>query len=311
MWAVAVVAGIVVLAVAASQAKSVPSDKDFEAALKKLEAKPEDPDANQTVARYMSFVQEKFKEALPYAEKSKDKLLASVLAAEAKDDQNKFTSVEIGDAWLKAGDKAGALKPLYRDRSVWWYGRGWEQGLSADPVWGDQLRAKLELLQAIPVKPAYVPGQPKGWKLWGGTFLGQKYAKTGRRSAALSGGLNKNKGGEGTQFEGTWYPVPANAKGKMFVFSAFVLADRTDTAGDTIFLNVQDQAGTPLVEKGISFAPDQPYWRRYVYMDTMPANAARFRVLINGPSEQGMVYVDDIILVVDGQNILPNGSFEN
>lgn len=291
------------------QSRGLPTEKQFKDALAKIAAKPDDKTANKTAAHYLAFVADDFAQAEQFAIIG-DPLLAGAITEEKKYDNNKFTAVEIGDAWLKAGDKAGSLKPAYRDRAIYWYGRGWEAGLNEDPVWGDKLRTRLELLQMSPVKQAYMAGNMKGWTLWGGAFIGLKYARSGRRSAALSNGLNKAKEASGTQVEGAYHPVPAAARGKPFVLTAWVLTDKTDLAGNAIQLNIVDGAGVNLHERSIPLATDQPYWKKYVYTNMMPATAAKFRIVINSRTESGMVYVDDISFIADDKDILPNGSFE-
>ena len=313
LMTVALAGAIALLVGAAFQQKSpLPSEKDFLDAQKKLAGSPDDKADNTTVGRYFGFVLGDFEKAEPFVLKGNDKGLATLIAEEKKDDKNKFTASEIADKWLKEGDKAGNLKPVYRDRAIYWYGIGWERGLSSDPGLSDVVRKRLELLQASPVKQAYQTGPVKGWKFWGGTFIGLKYVRSGKRSLAVAHGLHKARAASNTLLEGTYQAVPATAKGKPFVLTVWALADGTDTAGDSVQLQVADAAGAVILDKVIPMGQDEPYWKRYAVKDAMPEGAARFRLLIHGQSEKGMLYLDDFSLVSDGkENILQNGSFED
>ena len=251
-------AAIVLVAMGVLSAKQSVSDGDYERALKKLKTLPDDPDANSVVGKYLAFVRGDWDAAGPFLMKGKDKLIRELLAIEAALGQTAYDRVEMGDKWLKAAEAAGTMKPYFKDRSLQWYGRGWEQGL--DDFWKDTLRAKLEKTQSSG-GAAFSSGAAKNWTMWGGAGIGQKYAHSGRRSAALSQRMNKNKSASNTQAEGKWIPIPAALRGKGFMLSFWALSDNTEAGGD----NVQFQVADPInnvIDQVIPIATDQPYWKK-------------------------------------------------
>ena len=297
-------AGAVALLVGATfQSKPLPTKKELDAALKKLTTDANDPDANTTVGRYYAFVEGEWDKAVPFILHGKDKGMIAMIAEEQKDDGNKYTAVEIGDKWLKAGDSAGALKPYFRDRAIAWYGKGWDAGLKTEPVWGDKLRAKMQLLQALQLKPEWNQAKTAGWTYANVSGVGLKYAKTGRKSAYMS---NPNKGE--TLIRSARVAAPA---GKMFEMTAWVLTDGTDAFNDQIVFTAFNNGGQSVYQKIIQFIPDTPYWKKIVIADVFPASAVSFDVAMSSGSTKGGVYIDDVSVKVDDKELIQNGSFEN
>lgn len=296
---VALAGAIVLLVGAVFQQKPLPTEKDLDAALKKLATDANDLDANTTVGRYYAFVQDEWDKAVPFILHGKDKGMIAMIAEEQKDDGNKFTAAEIGDKWLKAGDSAGAMKPYYRDRAVVWYGRGWEAGLNQDPVWGDKLRARLELIQTVAAggKGSRV-GKIPSWNLQVAE-VGSKYARRGTQSVKIVKDAYL-----------TSDITPAKIGGKDFILTAYVLTDKNNST-DPMFIKAFDQNGASVYEKFMDTLPDQPYWHRIQWKDKFPVTASRFQVGFHSRSNNtGAMWVDTASLNVDGVEQLKNPSFE-
>jgi hypothetical protein len=291
----AVIAGLIII-IAAAQAKMLPSDKDADAALKKLALTPDDVDANTVVGRYLAFVKEDWDKAVPYIVKGKDKPLIAMIDEEKKDDANKFTATEIGDKWLKAGDSAGTMKPYYRDRAIDWYGKGWERGTKDDPVWGDALRKRLETLQSTVGGKGSRAGKVPGWNLTV-SEIGLKYVRRGSQSIKLV---------PNSFTISDLYPAKP---GKDFVLTGWALTDGNN-AVDAMSVKAFDAAGSTVLEQFMNIPPDQPYWKKIVMNSTFPANAAKFQVGLHTRSNKGATWIDTASLTVDGVEQLKNPSFE-
>jgi hypothetical protein len=104
-------------------------------------------------------------------------------------------------------------------------------------------------------------------------------------------------------------PTPAKP-GQKCEFSAWVFSDGTDGGGDKFFFNVQDGTGKFLAQAEPLINPDTPIWRRVLWSVELPAGTARLGVSVMLNSTKGFIWVDDISILLDGQEALKGGTFE-
>lgn len=303
MWELAAITGAILLLMA-MQAKPLPTEKDAEAALKKLATAPDDPEANTVMTRYMAFVKGDWTAAAMYAPKGKDKTLAALIVEEGAMPAAP-SGTEMGgmaDKWLKGGDQAGALKPYFRDRAVDWYGKAWET--VPDDFYKIGLRPRLAALQTLAgAARDSRSGKLTGWNITGGGDIGLKYAKDGRQSIRLA---NTAKTGTSQLQSDVQVPQP----GKDFELSFWALTDGTDGVNDNLAMTAHDAAGTLLYEDHTAVGKDLPFWKKYVKKGTFPKTAARFSLLFVMSSTAGNVWIDGISVKVDGKELVKNWSFE-
>ncbi len=302
--------GLAGVAALLTPAAALPSEADYKKALEKLQATPEDQEANTVVGKYLAFVQGKHEDAMVYLAKSGDKTLRTLAEHERAPlyTDTAIQKVGMGDEWVTA---AKSFKPLYKifyDRAANWYAQAWDD-LKGQPLWGEKLRERLQKLYTqVPGVPA--PKQlaaPSGWK---GPIAETKAARSNTTSRA---------GQYAFAITGWKSPLPAygaieqyvDVKPGKYKISGWVISDGTD-ADDSFLVNIQNANGTNLLLHPMVFSPDRPWWRRLEAELTVPAQGVRMGLAVVVGSKQGMIYVDDVsIKGSDGKELMKNGSFED
>lgn len=304
----AALAGLAGLALL-TQAKPLPTEDDFVKAKAKLEKDPTDAEASNTVGKYMAFVLGDYPGAMPFLVYSPDKTLKTL--AEHELDEKYTTSavqkVGMGDEWVAAAKNFKVLSPAFYDRAAQWYSAAWP-GL--DSVWKDRSRAQGRKLAVSRPVGAARKGMPSGWTTdvgnAGGTaVLDGNVARVGSYSVKLPAADPKVNGSV-SAFKSILTPIT----GKKYEVSAYILADGTENAADSVFVWFFDGAGNNIGKQSV-FAPvDIPFWTRASIAGDVPKGAVRALVGVALYSKSGSFWVDDFSMKIDGKEVLKNTSFE-
>lgn len=289
------------------QSKPIPSEAEFNKAKDKLALEPADPTANTVSGKYLAFALGDYAAALPHFSLSGDKTLKT-LAEHELDPAYVDTPVKkvgMGDEWVLAAKKLPALGRNFYDRASQWYGQAWG-GL--DGVWKDRTRTQLrKLLQNQNVGDPKGLAAPGGWKLSDMAQKGMQTTKafrTGRASFQVV--AQKNAQPLSIVLQQDVNPSP----GSSYDFSAWLLPDGTDSAGDQIAVTVFAQGGKPISVQRLFVPADEPWWH-YVQMKfEMPKDAVLLWVQLAVASRTGNLFLDDVSLKADGRETIKNGSFE-
>lgn len=91
------------------------------AAANKLRLKPDDPEANLLVGRYLCFVQGSWEHGLPHLAKGSDRALADLAARDEQGPSDPTSMVALGDAWWDLPDSQETPRKRSRQRAVYWY----------------------------------------------------------------------------------------------------------------------------------------------------------------------------------------------
>lgn len=99
--------------------------KKVESAQRKLEQNPEDPEANEAVGRFHSFILNDWGKGLPLMEKAKNVELRTLATKDRGADQaDDAAHVSIGDEWWKMASKyKGTEAKNIMGRAAYWYRR--------------------------------------------------------------------------------------------------------------------------------------------------------------------------------------------
>lgn len=303
-------AGVTGLALLLQAKPPLPSDVDFKKAQDKLVETPEDPDANTTVGKYISFVQGDYSNGMRFFLKSTDKKLKTLAEHETAPlyTDSGPQKVGMGDEWVAAGKNFPALSRIFYDRGSQWYSAAWPD---LQGPWKDKAREQGAKLAASRPPGSMKKSLPAGWQAE--TAIG------GSRSPVLDGTIShlgsysaKMVPGD-EKIPGSWSGLKSDlipALGKVMEISAFVRSDSTENAGDRVFVNLFNQAGVGFGTVGPFIPTDVPFWSRiYLKVDLNP-NTSRIQFGVQMQSKKGSIWVDDCSVKIDGKEILKNGSFE-
>lgn len=113
------------------------------AAANKLRLKPDDPDANLLVGRYLCFVQGSWEHGLPHLAKGSDKGLAGLAEKDLTNPSDAPSMSALADAWWELPNTKETPQKRSRQRAAYWY----EQALPR--LAGDaQARARQRVAEA-------------------------------------------------------------------------------------------------------------------------------------------------------------------
>lgn len=287
---------IMLLALMVPQVRS----EDMKRAEAILASKPEDPEANLTLARW-NVAQDDWTKALPFFAKAKDDALRLAAEREIKGGETGYDAVEIADIWVKASEKSPVLRILLREHALFQYGRGWDA--LNDPFTRNRLREKISALTVI------VGGQAKNTRVVGwhanadlkmDMILDTSRSHSGRASAKIIA-----KPIEYLVLAND--PLPAVA-GKTYEASGWVLQDE-GAAAVNLIVKFTNAAGDQILADAAATPPDRPVWTKTQKTLVCPVGASKIQVQVWG-SKGAAVWVDDISLKCDGKDLLQNGGFE-
>ena len=92
-------------------------------AMKTLETQPTDSEANQTVGKFLCFLQGDWKKGLPMLALGKDTSLSKAASMELAGANEPSTQAELGDLWYEiADDYEGVERRAIQGRAALWYG---------------------------------------------------------------------------------------------------------------------------------------------------------------------------------------------
>lgn len=274
-----------------------------ERAKKALEKNPEDPAANLTLGIYYA-EREKWDAAIPCFEKVKQTEIRSAVEAEKKVDGNQFTAVEVGDAWSKALPKAGPARQACFDRMNVHYAAAWPK---LDQFGRVQLRDRLGKLYAPTGGGRLSQEALAGWGGVQGAAARVEVASQLVHSGACALRFTPKDKTKGTLAHSKAMPVIV---GKKIEVSAWVLSDGTDSAADGLQFVIRDNKGGFSWTAGAKAQANLPVWVRVAGETTIPDGSVSIEVQISFESKTGLLFVDDITIKQDGQELFPRGNFE-
>jgi len=95
--------------------------KEIIAASNKLKLRPDDPEANLTVGRYLCFARGVWHEGLPLLTKGSDKLLAELSRQDLEGPSDATTMMALAGAWWDVPDTKLTPKRRSHERAAHWY----------------------------------------------------------------------------------------------------------------------------------------------------------------------------------------------
>ncbi len=278
-------------------------DPAVERAKKALEKNPDDPAANLTLAVHYAGLG-KWDVALPCFEKVKSEGIRAAVEAEKKVDGNQFTSVEIADAWVKAMSKAGPARQACLDRAGIHFAAAWPK---LDAFGRVQTRERLGKLYAPTGGGRLSQEALAGWGGVQGAAARVEVAAQLVHSGGCALRFTHKDKTKGTLAHSKAMPVIV---GKKLEVSAWVLTDGTDSAADGVKFVVRDNKNGFSWTAGGAAQANLPVWVRVAGETVVPDGSVSVEVQIAFDSKAGSLFVDDISIRLDGQELFPRGTFE-
>lgn len=203
--------------------------------------------------------------------------------------------IGIGDEYYKASKKFPKEKAKFMDKAIEHWSKGWTD---LDPVWKAKTRESMK-------KIFFVSGAKKvatGWKGDKVTVSGE-CVHSGQFAARIP--LKRNADIGTDQFK---YDLSLPRGVKEVVVSAWVFSDSTDENQDTLKPSLFTFKGE--LKQGATPIPcDYPVWNE-VKCTVDATGCAKMTLMFEFASRTGTVYIDDISVKADGQELMPNGGFE-
>lgn len=291
------------------QSKPIPSKEDAEKAFDALEKNQLDPEANTVMGKYKAFVMGDYDGAMPYLVNSKDVTLKTLAEHELDGGYTALPAdkVKMGDEWVNAAKKIPALNKVFYERAAQWYGKAW-------PKLDGNDKAKLRA-QAAKLAASRPPGSnkkiPSGWIETTGMngtapVLDGSISRTGSHSIKIMPPPEKSPANAASILRGELIPIPV----KPVEVVAFVRSDGTTNGQDRMALGFWDANGQPLAFHQVFIQTDYPFWNPITIKAVPPEKTARAQIEVWQYSKSGNVWVDDVSMKVDGQDLVKNGSFE-
>jgi len=271
----------------------------------KLDADPNDQDANLVVGKYL-LGQEKFDEALERLAKGTDPILKGVAQ---KDISKPDDMVAMAGEWIEAAKKSVPFRNPMVNRAIYWYSQAW---FKADDKEKAKLRPMIAKLASPP--PGFEKPDKKGESVFGWdysevtvAFTDNSFAHSGRKSVKI---LPMGKARKDFSYANTAM-LPIVEK-KKYIFSAWVFSERTDVDGKMDIV-VLDNKGGPkaLLEQTFLIPQDCPFWQKIAGEVEMPEGAFRVLIHFETKTTTGALWVDDVSIVLDGKDAMRNGGLED
>jgi len=269
-------------------------------ATKILMDKPDDPEANLTVGKFLAVVKGDWARGLELLRKGSDPTLRGLADAEFLGGTAVETKIELGDRWFAYAEK----NPRYKERGWYWYKLAWPdlKGLSKEKV-----RAKFKSI-AYHANAKITDGCPRGW----GVVIGpgekieglatdETYAHSGKASWRIT------KAARGLLVT-EMVKLPSEQE---FELSFWHLSEDTRVA-DLMSVHFFDHTDKEFVTSA-PMPPDQPWWSMSRIKVKSPPDTKGFRLFFfQTGMGNGTVWIDDVSFksLDKGTEFILNGSFE-
>jgi len=273
-----------------------------------VEKTPDDAAANLALGKHLCFVAGNWAEGLPFMAKGGDDGFAHVARKDLEPKESALFSIEVADLWLLLEKPNKQLGPRLRERALFHFGEAWPK--LTDPVWKDKTRERVLAIQRTGKPSANLGPYPaKGWfplnaKCNAG--IDSEFVRSGTVAIKLIPPADPGASGM------AWFrtdDIPV-AVGQKYKASCWVLTDGTEKGADLMCIAFLDVGDKVLSSTGPHAMIDRPIWSKLEVEGVVPEKAAKLRFGFNRGSRQGRVFVDDMSFVVEGREILKNGSFE-
>lgn len=290
----------------------------------KLAAAPDDPEANTLMGQFYCFVRDDWARGLPLLAKGADAFLKALAELELTNSAKGEDKVVIGNGWWTGSTEvdaklgltgaAGTVKVTVDKetakrakqkmiaRAAWYYAQAWPLLQDAERA---PLRAKFKAAYAATGAGQDRKGDVAGWEQAdevSKAAVSQTYAHGGRSAAHLS---PRPKGGNVTVLRSVPFRL---IPGKEYELSAWYLTDGTDGKG-YVTMACNDASGK-LFQPILFMDADVPYWTHGVTKFKVPAGVSTLTLNIGIEGAKGSLWVDDVSLKCEGQELLQNGGFE-
>jgi hypothetical protein len=268
-------------------------------AVKTLESSPDDEKANFAAGMFFSTAKGDWTRAIGHFRKGSDLALRELSELDAQGPADSQERVKLAERWIEKSKQV----PKFKERGVYWYKEAWPNLAGPDR---EKVRPRVAELQAvaIPQGKEWTPATTiSGWSFQAGSGIGNRYAFSGKASARVAGDAGKR----------SWVMmerIPANP-GKEFTLTLYALSEGMQQSAGSANIYWYRADGTGLGGPRAPISADFPFWQKLEIKAVIPMDADKtaFDVVIDSPT--GAIWIDDISLVVDGKNLIRNGSFED
>jgi hypothetical protein len=267
--------------------------------LKILEEKPEDPEANLAVGKFLCLMKGDWVKGIPLMRKGSDPVLRGLAELDSVGAASGEERMQIGERWGTYSEK----NPKFRERALFWCKEAWPD-LAGIPKEKARARAaELQTVSSLKDKEWTFARHVSGWTFSGDSGLGLKYAVSGKASARIAKLSNQ-----------PCYVMmdrqPAKP-GKDYVVSLYVLSDQTEAPGGHVAIYFYDKDSKSVPGKSEPIPPDFPFWQKIEFKGMIPPDAAMTAFDVVLDAQKGSIWIDDISVKVDGVEMIKNGSFED
>lgn len=205
--------------------------------------------------------------------------------------------VGVGDEYVKLLKKFPKKRQEIVDAASDCYAKAWPD---LDPFWKTKTREHLAKLYAPPV-----PGKSSFPEGWSGPVDGtHKIALSSERVHSGGGAVKLTPGAKARNARLLYTPTLKGA-GKKIEISLWILTDGTNSIDDEVRFYLDGSVSAKKLTK------DTPIWTRITFdANTVGGSFDRINLELVLFSKEGVAYVDDISVKVDGKELLPSGGFE-
>lgn len=216
--------------------------------------------------------------------------------------------VALGDEWVGAAHKFPKEKEKFLQNGFGWYGKAWpdlEVGVKM------KLRERLHKIVGFPqdwAKRGKLTERAVGWDGFGdywGASIETTFGHSGKACLKI---ISTGKGNE-TGNSGAHTASYVASPGKKYVLSAWVFTELNENGG-VLDLRFIDKAGKYIEGRRVPIPEDNPWWQKIEGEVEAPAEAVRLDVNVSVYVKNGVVFVDDLSVLIDSKQVLKNGSLE-
>lgn len=285
-----------------------PADKKkLDAARAAVEKAPDDPKANLDLGRILCLFMGEWTEGLPFLAKGGDKSFAPIAEKDLQPRATVEDSLAMADEWLKVEKAQKQYAARLRERALFHYAEAWPK-MEAGPS-KEALRERVKLMQMKGPESKALGPSPASWSPATGAGVDRQYARSGAASLKVPA-PDASRKNTGVGLASEQFPCPPGAKIK---YSCWVLSIGGDSF-DELRVKCRNQkqgAGEHLSLVPVKTPTDLPIWTKVEGETVAPEGTHNVEIGFkrNG-SATGIVFVDDVSLLVNGKEMLKNGGFE-